>query len=119
MSANLSPFDILAMVRDEMPSSLVNADFFIPFCLSRKGNTLKNCGSEIHGQVVVITNSFKQSGNVILKSKVGEICALISQTLNDKTNWVFISPEFRDGKIVKISINDPALFEFKPYYAFE
>lgn len=85
-----------------------------------KGEMLRKSSSVLNGTTVVITSDHNKTGNMILMSEQGKVCALISQEINGKTNWVFISPEFSDtGKITKLCLNDPALFSFKPYFAFE
>ena len=90
----------------------------------KKGETIRKSIEEsrtaINGSVVVITSNHKRTGNMILMTQPCQICALISQELNGKTNWIFISPKFNDkDKIIELCLNDPGLFNFKPYYAFE
>lgn len=85
-----------------------------------KGETIRNSDTVLNGSVVVITADHKRTGNMVLMSEQGKICALISQKINGKTNWTFISPKFNEeNKITELCLNDPALFSFKPYFAFE
>lgn len=85
-----------------------------------KGETIRKSNTVLNGSVVVITSDHKKTGNMVLMSEPGKLCALISQKINGKTNWTFISPKFNEeNKIVELSLNDPALFNFKPYFAFE
>lgn len=91
-----------------------------------KGENLRNSSSKVNGSVVVIRRDNKRSGNRVKLSdmfKLSEpekVCALISQTINGNTNWVFISPKFdQNNKLSDLSLNDPSLFDFVPYYAFE
>ena len=85
-----------------------------------KSKALKNSSTQVNGSTVVITDAYRKNGNVGLLSEPGKACALLSQKLNDETNWIFISLDFsKRNKITKISINDPSFFNFKPYYAFE
>lgn len=84
-----------------------------------KGATLRNSETEIDGTVVVITQPLTKNGNFGLWTETGTVCALISQELNGKTNWIFISPKFdENNKLISISLNDPSLFTFEEYYAF-
>lgn len=85
-----------------------------------KGSTLRNSDTKIAGCVVVINKDHKKTGNMVLMSEPGKICALISQTLRGEKHWVLISPDFdENNKICKLCLNDPALFSFVPYYAFQ
>lgn len=85
-----------------------------------KSSALKNSKTKISGSSVVITETYKKIGNIGLISEPGKVCALLSQELDGKINWIFISLKFsKRNKIVEISINDPSLFNFKPYYAFD
>lgn len=82
-----------------------------------KGKTLRKSPTEINGGVVAITDGLKMNGNVGLWSESGKKCALISQHINGQTNWIIISVDFnKEGKITKMCLNDPALFNFEYYY---
>lgn len=86
---------------------------------NRKGQALKKSSSKLNGSAVVITESQKRNGNVVLVSEPGKVCALMAQEINSNTNWIFISPKFdENNKLIEIALNDPGLFSFMPYYAF-
>lgn len=86
----------------------------------KKGRAIRGSDTRIGGSVVMINRDHKRTGNFVLMSEPGKLCALISQELRGNVNWIFISPKFdQDGKISKLSLNDPELFDFEPYYAFE
>lgn len=85
-----------------------------------KGETLKKSDTVINGTVVEISSDYKKTGNIVLMSEPGQVCALVSQKVNGNTNWIFISPKFnKKNKITQISLNDPELFNFRYCYKFE
>ena len=86
-----------------------------------KGASLRRSRTKMTGTCVITTDELiKKRGNVGLYTPSGQVAALISQEINGQTNWVFIMPKFNDeNKIIEISINDPAFFNFRPYYAYD
>lgn len=85
-----------------------------------KGDSIRKSNTKISGSTVVIVKDYKKSGNVVLMSEPGRICALISQKLRGETNQIFISPKFdENNKLIELSLNDPGLFDYKSLYAFE
>ena len=86
-----------------------------------KGESLRRSRTKMVGNCVITTNEVvKKNGNVGLFTPSGRVAALIGQEIDGQTNWVFIMPKFNDeNKITEISINDPAFFNFTPYYAYD
>lgn len=85
-----------------------------------KGKSIRKSDTTLSGTTVMIVSDHKRSGNVVLMSEPGTICALIAQKLRGETNWIFITPRFdSNNKLIQLSLNDPSLFDFRPYYAFE
>ena len=86
----------------------------------RRSKVLKSSDSKIDGSVVVITQPFNKKSNVKVLSKPGDICVLLCQTMEKESNYIFISFDInKENKITKICLNDPSLYEFKPYYTYE
>ena len=85
-----------------------------------KGRTLRKSHTTISGSVVMINQDQKRTGNIMLMSEPGKLCALVRQESDEKTNWIIISPIFNEeNQLCKLALNDPQLFSFVPYYDFE
>ena len=52
-----------------------------------KGKTIRESGKAIHGSVVMINKDHKRTGNVILMSEQGKLCAIMMQTINNRKNY--------------------------------
>ena len=88
---------------------------------------IRKCGLIL---ISVVFNNNARGNDFVTSSVKSQISAnivdrycldgLIRQELRDSTNWIFISPTFdKDDMLCELSLNDPALFDFVPYYAFE
>ncbi len=106
-------------VLESMTGKRTVIDYF-----DKKGEAIRrlinDSSTVLNGSVVIITSAHKKTGNIVLMSQPGQVCALISQRIKGNTNWIFITPKFNnENRITELSLNDPSLFSFKPYYAFE
>ena len=94
-----------------------------------KGKNIRNSNTERSGYIVVLTNDRKQipnavvngkRANVTLISSPGRVCPLMRQVVSGEVSWVLIIPKYdKEHKICELSLTEPALYDFKPYYAFE
>ena len=100
--------------------------------LTAKGETLKTSGSfpscyiqELVGNINTIkdvninVNGEKQHGSVGLHYPSGELCLLMRQTIDDKTNDVILRIKLNDDeKIARIDLCMPELFKYRDFYTF-
>lgn len=99
---------------------------------SGKGKTLKRTGAfpscsiqELVGNINFINNidvnigAEKKCGSVGLHYPSGELCLLMEQTVNDKTNGVILRIKLNeDEKISRIDLCMPELFQYRDFYSF-
>lgn len=100
--------------------------------LSGKGDALKKSGSfpscsiqELVGTINSINNGDinvsgeKQCGSVGLWYPSGELCLLMEQTIDDKTNGVILRIKLNDEeKISRLDLCMPELFQYRGFYPF-
>ncbi len=100
--------------------------------LSGKGETLKRNGTfptcsiqELVGNINVIDNvdihinGEKTNGSVGLHYSSGELCLLMEQTIDDKTNSVILRIKINnEEKISRIDLCMPELFQYRDFYTF-
>lgn len=100
--------------------------------LAGKGETLKRTGSfpscsivELVGGMNLIkdadfhVNGEKTHGSFSLLYNSGELCLLMEQTIDDKTNGVMLRIKLTDDyKIARVDLCDPALFQYRDFYTF-
>ena len=100
--------------------------------LTGKGETLKRTGSfpscsivELVGDMNLIkdanfhVNGEKTHGSFGLLYNSGELCLLMEQTIDDKTNGVMLRIKLtNDYKIARIDLCDPELFQYRDFYKF-
>ena len=100
--------------------------------LTAKGETLKESGSfpscyiqELVGNINTIkdialnVNGEKQHGSVGLHYPSGELCLLMRQDIDDKTNDVILRIRLNDNeKISRIDLCMPELFKYRDFYTF-
>ena len=100
--------------------------------LTGKGETLKRTGSypscsiqELVGNLNTIKDvdinvgGEKKHGSVGLYYPSGELCLLMEQTIDDKTNGVILRIKLNeDEKISRIDLCMPELFQYRDFYTF-
>ena len=100
--------------------------------LTGKGETLKRTGSfpscsivELVGGMNLIkdadfhVNGEKTHGSFGLLYNSGELCLLMEQTIDDKTNCVMLRIKLtEDNKIARVDLCDPGLFQYRDFYTF-
>ena len=100
--------------------------------LTGKGETLKRTGSfpscsivELVGDMNLIkdanfhVNGEKTHGSFGLLYNSGELCLLMEQTIDDKTNGVMLRIKLtNDYKIARIDLCDPELFQYRDFFFF-
>ena len=100
--------------------------------LTSKGKTLKESGSfpscyiqELVGNINTVkdidinVNGEKQHGSVGLHYPSGELCLLMRQDIDDKTNDVILRIKLNDNeKISRIDLCMPELFKYRDFYTF-
>ncbi len=97
-----------------------------------KGETLKRTGSfpscsivELVGGMNLIkdadfyVNGEKTHGSFGLRYNSGELCLLMEQTIDDKTNGVMLRIKLTDDyKIARVDLCAPELFQYRDFYTF-
>ncbi len=99
-----------------------------------KGRTLRRARTRIGGGVVIIRRPIKWAENAVLRTgdenggktsrfalytKPGTIGALMFQELEGRRNGMLVLMEFdSEGRIRELTLNEPSLFDFEPYYAY-
>ena len=100
--------------------------------LTGKGETLKRTGSfpscsivELVGGMNLIkdadfhVNGEKTHGSFGLLYNSGELCLLMEQTIDDKTNGVMLRIKLtEDNKIARVDLCAPELFQYRDFYTF-
>ena len=100
--------------------------------LTGKGETLKRTGSfpscsivELVGGMNLIkdadfhVNGEKTHGSFGLLYNSGELCLLMEQTIDDKTNGVMLGIKLtEDNKIARVDLCAPELFQYRDFYTF-
>ena len=100
--------------------------------LTAKGETLKKSGAfpscyiqELVGNINTVkdvninVNGEQKHGNVGLHYPSGELCLLMEQSIDDKTNSVILRIKLNnDEKISRIDLCMPELFKYRDFYTF-
>ena len=100
--------------------------------LTGKGETLKRTGSFPSCSIVELVggmnpikdvdfhvNGEKKHGSFGLLYNSGELCLLMEQTIDDKTNGVMLCIKLTDDyKIARVDLCAPELFQYRDFYTF-
>ena len=74
-------------------------------------NLIKDADFHVNGE--------KTHGSFGLLYNSGELCLLMEQTIDDKTNCVMLRIKLtEDNKIARVDLCDPGLFQYRDFYTF-